>query len=93
MKLKLLKENVAATKINNQGKMQTKQLVEEREHRTKLIFFHESLMMVKREAGNLHEELMQLIKEGDISFKVDKCSSEINEQLISRRNDTPSNTM
>ena len=59
--------------------------------------------MVKRETGNLHEELMQLVTEddvgfgidwiGDISFNVNKCSSEINEQLISRRNDPPSNTM
>ena len=69
--------------------MQIKQLIEERKHRTKLIFLHESLMMVKREAGNLHEELMQLVTEddedfgidwiGDISFNVDKCGSEINE--------------
>ena len=53
--------------------------------------------MVKREAENLHEELMELLAENDqnysddwiedISFNVDECSREINEYLISRRDD------
>ena len=29
----------------------------------------------------------------DISFNVDECSSEVNEYLISRRDDPPSDTM
>ena len=39
--------------------MQIKQRNEKRGSRTKLKFLHESLIMVKREAENLHEELMQ----------------------------------
>ena len=83
--------------------MQIKQLIEERGNRTKLKFLYESLIMVKREAENLHEELMQLLPENDenyshdwvedISFNVDECSGEINGYLISRRDDSPSDTM
>ena len=83
--------------------MQIKQFIEERGSRTNLKFLHESLMMVKREADNLHEKLMQLLPENDesygddwvedINFNVDECSSEINEYLISRREDLPSDIM
>lgn len=38
--------------------LQIKQLIQERGSRTKLIFFRESLIMFKREAKNLHGELM-----------------------------------
>ena len=38
--------------------MQINQLIEESGSRTKLKFFHESFKMIKREAENLHEELM-----------------------------------
>ena len=78
-------------------------MIEKRGSRTKLRFLHESLIMVKGGAENLHEELMQLIAENDenyggdwikdISFNVDEWSHEINEYLISRRDDPPSNTM
>ena len=77
--------------------MQIKKLIEEKGSRKKLKFFHKSLIMVKREAENLHEELMELLAENDqnysddwiedISFNVDECSREINEYLISRRDD------
>ena len=83
--------------------MQIRLFIGERESRTKLKFLHESLIMVKREAESLHEELMQLLAENnenygddwiaDINFNLDECSSEINEYLISMRNDPPSNTM
>ena len=59
--------------------------------------------MFKKEAENLHEELMQLLAENDwnygddwvkdISFNVDEWSSEINENLISRRDEPASGTM
>ena len=83
--------------------MQIRLFTGERESRTKLKFHHESLIMVKREAESLHEELMQLLAENnenygddwiaDINFNLDECSSEINEYLISRRDYPPSNTM
>ena len=44
--------------------MQIKLFIEERGSKTKLLkFLHESLIMVKREAENLHEKLMQLLPE------------------------------
>ena len=58
--------------------------------------------MIKRKVENLHEQLMQLLPENEIygndwveniNFNVDECSSEINEFLISRRGDPPSDTM
>ena len=57
--------------------------------------------MVKREAENLHEELISFYQKimramamtvENIRFNVDECSSEINEYLISRRDDSPSDT-
>ena len=38
--------------------MSIKNLIEEKESRTKLSFLYELLIMVKREAENLHEELI-----------------------------------
>ena len=103
-KVKTLKRKRAGKKgLITKKILQIKQLIEERGSRTKLKFLHESLIMVKREAENLHVELMQLLPENDenygddwvedISFNVDECSSEINEYLISRRDDPPSDTM
>ena len=103
-KVKTLKRKRAGKKgLITKKILQIKQLIEERGSRTKLKFLHESLIMVKREAENLHVERMQLLPENDenygddwvedISFNVDECSSEINEYLISRRDDPPSDTM
>ena len=99
-KVKTLKRKRADMKgLITKKIMQIKQLIEERGSRIKLKFLHESLIMVKREAENLHEELMHLLPENDenwvedISFNVDEYSGEINGYLISRRDDSPSDTM
>ena len=99
-KVKTLKRKRADMKgLITKKIMQIKQLIEERGSRIKLKFLHESLIMVKREAENLHEELMHLLPENDenwvedISFNVDEHSGEINGYLISRRDDSPSDTM
>ena len=58
-KVKTLKRERAGKKGSITRKtMQIKQLIEKSGSRTKLKFQQESLMMVKREAENLHEKLM-----------------------------------
>ena len=58
-KVKTLKRERAGKKGSITRKtMQIKQLIEKSGSRTKLKFQQESLMMVNREAENLHEKLM-----------------------------------
>ena len=74
-------------------------LITERECRTTIKFLQETLLQTKTEVLDIHEELMGLIKEDDeqcgdewmeeINFEVyDRCS-DLNDYLISRRNDQP----
>ena len=76
-------------------------MIQEKESRTKLSFLHELLVMVKREAENLHEELISFYQKimkamamtlEDIRFSVDECSNETNKHLISGRDDSLSDT-
>ena len=64
-KVKTLKRKHAGKKgLMTKKIMQIKLFIEERGSKTKLLkFLHESLIMVKREAENLHEKLMQLLPE------------------------------
>ena len=67
-KVKTLKRKHNGKKGLITKKLQIKQLIGERGSWTKLKFFQESLIMFKREAENLHGELMQLLAESDENY-------------------------
>ena len=103
-KIKLLKRKRAGKKGLITKKInQIKTLIDERGSRTKIQFLHARLMDCKRETTDIHEDLMELLEETDesfgdqwieeITYDIDDCSSDINDYLISRKDDPPSDTM
>ena len=87
------KKGIITNKINQQANRRER----------KIKFLHEILMHSKREAVEIHDELMELLEEDDedfgdkwqeeINFEGDDYSNEINEYLISRKDDPPSDAM
>ena len=85
-------------KINQMNK-----LIEEHGSRTKLNFLHGKLLEAQSEVTDLHEQLMEKLAPDDPLFNddwiaevhilVDKCSSEVNEYLLSRVNHLPLDVM
>ena len=103
-KIKLLKRKRAGKKgLITKKISQIKTLINERGSRTKIQFLNANLMDCKRETTDIHEDLMELLEETDesfgdqwieeITYDIDDCSSDINDYLISRRDDLPSDTM
>ena len=103
-KIKLLKRKRAGKKGLITKKInQIKTLIDERGSRTKIQFLHARLMDCERETTDIHEDLMELLEETDesfgdqwieeITYDIDDCSSDINDYLISRKDDPPSDTM
>ena len=89
------KKSIITMKIN-----QINKLIEEHGSRTKLKFLHGKLLEAQSEVTDLHEHLMEELAPDDpffnddwiaeIDIAVDECSSEVNEYLLSRVNDPPS---
>ena len=79
------------------------QIIQEDGSRTKLKFLHEKLLEVHREVTDSHEQLMEELASGDPLFNddwiadcnvaVDEHSSEVNDYLLSRVNDPPTDVM
>ena len=103
-KIKVLKRKRDGQKVLITKKIkQIKELIEDRGSRTKIQFLLRSLLDCKQETSVIHEELMELLDETDesfsdqcmeeITFDIDDCSSEVNEYLISRKDDPPSDVM
>ena len=103
-KIKLLKRKRAGKKGLITKKInQIKTLIDQRGSRTKIQFLHASFMDWKQETTDIHEDLMELLEETDesfgdqwieeITFHIYDCSSDINDCLISRKDDSPSGTM
>jgi len=75
-------------------------IIEGHGSRTKLKFLHEKLIEAQKDMLDLHEQLMEEIDTVDDLFSddwlvevnaaVDDCSSEVNEYLVSRMDDPPS---
>ena len=92
------KKSIITMKINQMNK-----LIEERGSRTKLKFLHGKLLEAQSESTDLHEELMEELAPDDplfnydwiveINVAIDGCSSEVNEYLLSRINDPPSDVV
>ena len=82
---------------------QIKALITERGSQTKIMLLQETLLQTKSEILSIHEELMGLLQEDDeqfgdewteeINFEVDDCCSDVNDYLISRKDDRPSEIM
>ena len=92
------KKSIITMKIN-----QINKLIEEHGSRTKLKFLHGKLLEAQSEVTDLHEQLMEELAPDDplfnddwiaeVNIAVDECSSEVNEYLLSRANDPPSDVM
>ena len=92
------KKSIITMKIN-----QINKLIEEHGSRTKLKFLHGKLLEAQSEVTDLHEQLMEEMAPDDplfnddwiaeVNIAVDECSSEVNEYLLSRANDPPSDVM
>ena len=92
------KKSIIAMKIN-----QINKLIEEHGSRTKLKFLYGKLLEAQSEVTDLHEQLMEELAPDDplfnddwiaeVNIAVDECSSEVNEYLLSRANDPPSDVM
>ena len=78
-------------------------LIEEHDSRTKLKFLHRKLLEAQSEVTELHEQLMEELAVDDPLFNDDwitevnkavaEWSSDVNEYLLSRVNDPPSDVM
>ena len=78
-------------------------LITERGSQTKIKFLQEALLQTKSEVLDIYEESMGLLQDDDerygdewmeeINFEVDDCCSDVNDYLISRKDDLPSETM
>ena len=89
------KKSLITTKIK-----QIYGIIEGHGSRTKLKFLHEKLIEAQKDMLDLHEQLMEEIDTVDDLFSddwlvevnaaVDDCSSEVNEYLVSRMDDPPS---
>ena len=82
---------------------QMNRLIEGHRSRTKFKFLLGKLLQVQSELTALHEQLMEELAPDDplfndywnaeVNIAVDECSSEVNEYLLSRVNDPPSDVM
>ena len=89
------KKSIITMKIN-----QINKLIEEHGSRTKPKFLQGKLLEAQSEVTDLHEHLMEELAPDDpflnddwiaeIDIAVDECCSEVNEYLLSRVNDPPS---
>ena len=92
------KKSVIIMKINQMNK-----LIEVHGSPTKLKFLHGKLFQAQSEVRDLHEQLMTELAPDDplfnddwiaeVNIAVDECSSGVNEYLLSRVNDLPSDVM
>ena len=92
------KKSIITLKIN-----QINKLIEEHGSRTELKFLYGKLLEAQSEVTDLHEQLMEELAPDDplfnddwiaeVNMAVDESSSEVNEYLLSRANDPPSDVM
>ena len=100
---KLKRKRSGEKSIINMKINQINKLIEEHGTRTKLKFLHGKLLEAQSEMTDLHEQLMEELAPDDPLFNddwitevnkaIDECSSKVNEYLLSRANDPPSDAM